>query len=108
MIDFRTAEWKKFSKEWPKSMGPSENIVICHFDPRFGDLDEDFQICSLVTYEEFMEEDDNPDLKNIIGVDFAGYNYFPDSVPEDPNGPGDDLSEYVWDYVIIGNNYMSE
>lgn len=88
MKDFRkTANWKKFSEEFP-IYGDANAVIVCKIDPDFGYIEDDeFTIGYLDYY---------PHARFNVGLTIFGYTYF---YPETPDQLDTDLINYVWDYL---------
>ena len=88
MKDFRkTANWKKFSEEFPTD-NSKETIIVCRIDPDSYDIEDDE---FTVGYLEYC-----PYAPYNVGLTIFGYTYF---CPESPDQLDTDLVNYVWDYL---------
>lgn len=88
MKDFRkTANWKKFTEEFP-IYSDNGAIIVCRIDPDSYDIEDDE---FTVGYLEYC-----PYTRYNVGLTIFGYTYF---YPESPDQLDTDLVNYVWDYL---------
>ena len=88
MKDFRkTANWKKFTEEFP-IYSDNGAIIVCRIDPDSYDIEDDE---FTVGYLEYC-----PYAPYNVGLTIFGYTYF---YPESPDQLDTDLVNYVWDYL---------
>ena len=88
MKDFRkTANWKKFSEEFPTD-NSKDAIIVCRIDPDFYDIEDDEFTVGYLEYYSYAPYN--------VGLTIFGYTYF---CPASPDQLDTDLVNYVCDYL---------
>ena len=88
MKDFRkTANWKKFTEEFP-IYSDNGAIIVCRIDPDSYDIEDDEFTVGYLEYCPYSPYN--------VGLTIFGYTYF---YPESPDQLDTDLVNYVWDYL---------